>query len=223
MARIPVDDWWRRLRARRAAAAPLLARARPRRWVVGYLEVCALVAALTVVTELVATSAGPPASLPDVLFVSSYYVAPLLYMLLFAVAVAASAFLLFTPLLQPAHHRRPLRAAAEAGCVWACYALLVAVSHWSADLRMSRLEAVTRPLTPAAIAHLTDPSRPMPRFAVRGCTELRRIDYDDGHAELHTECSRGIGDWDQLFLRADGRYEYPDRIRRLGAWAYFWD
>jgi hypothetical protein len=104
------------------------------------------------------------------------------------------------------------------------FELLLGMSHWSSELRMRRLEAVTRRLTPAAIAHLAHPQRhALPSLGVRGCTELTRIDYDDGHSELHAECSRGIGRWDQLFLRADGQYENPERIQRLGAWAYLWD
>jgi len=222
MTFVTIRDWWSRLAAQHVAAASLLARARPRRWVIGYVEICAFLGALMLVTEVVATSEGPAASIPDALFVSTYYFVPPLAHLLRAFAVAAAIAVLLTGVIQ--RPRRPLRALAEAACACTSFALLLGVARWSLELRAWRLEAVTTRLTPAATAHLADPQRhPLPSLGVRGCTELRRIEYDDGHSELHAECSRGIGRWDQLFLRADGQYENPTRIHRLGAWAYLWD
>src|SRR3712207_2149979 len=127
MIRGRIGAWWRRLAARRVDPTSTLSRAWPRRWVVGYLEVCVFVGALTLVTEVVATSTGEAASLPNALFVSTYLLAPVVYFLLFAFAVAATLFVLFAPFAVPRPAGYPLRALAEAGCVWASFALPIGI------------------------------------------------------------------------------------------------
>jgi hypothetical protein len=189
-----------------------------------FVLTCFAGALLALLAEVSATSIGAPNSMPSWLFLYAYYLSPLHAL---AVAVVATALVVGAAARSIPRPSGSSAVFPRAVFVWCAPAAALFVSVWygAPALRMARLRHVTAPLTPAASAALTGiASGAIPKFQVRGCSELERKIDSDGIATLTAECSRGIGEWDALTFRMDGRYpQIGATVQRLGAWAYVWD